>query len=289
MFPALASTVPLLRRGPSEVQLGLDAEGSVVLSGLSEAEILALERLDGSRSMTHVLADGADRFAALVGELMQRGLVVDAHRDSDRPRATVLIDGDGATSRALTDLLRQSGLAVRQGRDAYDDLDLAHRAGRTTEADRVDLVVRIAAAALHPGESGGIPGAASLPVLLRPRSVVIGPFVDVGGPCLGCLDLTRVDHDPAWALVLAQTGRLQEPASPSPLTTMAAALAASRALDYLHLGRRDPGVGALAESVEMMLHPARVVHRTWSRHPRCRRHTARAVADGHPGRETMGA
>ncbi|GMA38901.1 hypothetical protein [Mobilicoccus caccae] len=276
MFPALGPSVPLLRRGPAEVQLGLDPDGTVVLSGLSEAEIRSLELLDGSLPLEDVLAPqaGSDRFGRLVLDLLDRGLLVDARSSARRPHPSILVDGDGATSRELADLLRQSGAQVLQGRSAFDDLDLAHRSGHTPSAgDQVDLLVRVAAGALSPVGGRPVDDLVCLPVLLRPRSVVVGPFVDSTGPCLLCLDLTRADHDPAWAHLLAQMGRLHEPASASALTTMAAALACSRIL--AHLDATTPESRDLLEpdvSVEMSMHPPRVVRRTWSRHPRCHRH-----------------
>lgn len=275
MFPAIAPDVPLLRRGPHEVQLGVDPADALVLSGLSTTEIAWLTELDGSRSIGTFVGPAGERFRTLVGDLVARGAVIDAHHPPSLVPRTVVVGGDGATSRALAALLRESGVTVRCGRAAVDETDLALRTGREPlTGDSVDLVVGVAYGAVSPVDAWSGHDVAYLPVLVRPRSAEVGPLVDGNGPCLHCLDLTRADHDPAWATVLAQMSRMHEPSLASPVPAAAAALAYDRILGLFSgddVSRSGP-LTAVEESVEMSFAPVRLRRRSWSRHPRCRRH-----------------
>lgn len=280
MNPTLDPSVPLLRRGPGEVQLGLDPGRTVVVRGLSEAEILALEHLDGSRSPASAAqAAKSARLEAVVRDLLNRGLLRESPRRRPRPPAAVVVGGEDTTTGLLADLLRESGLRVHAGRGAMDDLDLAHRSGGSDRpVTDVALVVPVAVGALSPHDHPARLPTTCLPVVLRPHSVVVGPFVDRAGPCLHCVDLTRADHDPSWAMVLAQVGRLNHPRTKTPLAALAASLACSRILTWLELTPpcrgHDPGTRATPgnASVEMCLDPPRTLIRSWSRHPRCPRH-----------------
>lgn len=300
MFPSLVPTVPLLRRGPDEVQFGLDPDVAVVVRGLSETEIRALEGLDGLRPLAaSVHAARSDRLEPLVRDLCARGLVADAGRRPPSVSApTVVVGGETTTTELLADLLRHGGVRVRAGQAALDDLDLVQRgAPAVPEGYDVALVVTVAVGAVPPWNRPVAVPPPCLPVVLRPRSVVVGPFVDGTGPCLHCLDLTRAEHDESWALVLAQMDRLPRPATRTPLTALAASLASARILDRLSRERRalaarpgglghdpgaDPGVTPTPDdtSTEMFLDPPRTLTRSWSRHPRCPRHSRNRHADG---------
>ncbi|GAB48420.1 hypothetical protein [Mobilicoccus pelagius] len=270
MFPSLPPHVPLLRRGPAELQLGLEPDG-VVLDGLTTTEISVLTGLDGSSPLKVAAARtgrSAARFSALVEDLAARGLVDDAHATPAVGR-TVAIDGEGATTTLLADLLRAEGVHVVHGRAVLDDLDLALRGRRPTlVGDHVDVLVRVAAGALSP-VAARHDGVECLPVLVRHRSVTVGPLVTHDGPCLFCLDLTRADDDPWWGHVLAQVEHLREPADPSPATVLAASLACARLLDRF---TSPPGRTSVAESTTVLLPGGRSRHREWRRHPRCPRH-----------------
>lgn len=128
MFPSLRTDVPLVRRGPTEVQLGLDADG-VVLTGLSPAEARTLAALDGSTPLDLLRRDSS-RLAAALDELTERGLIVDAHRSAPAAGRRVAIDGQGATTRLLADLLAEAGVHVVHGPLVLDEIDLAARSGR---------------------------------------------------------------------------------------------------------------------------------------------------------------
>ncbi|WP_040155720.1 hypothetical protein [Mobilicoccus massiliensis] len=283
MYPTLSPATPLLHRGPGEIQLGLDPHEAVVLSGLSAQEIRSLEALDGSQPLEalHGRGTGAgDRFVGLVRALSRRGFVVDARADPPPLDATIAIDGQGPTTDLLAGLLRDVGAIVRHGPEVLDEIDLAHRAGRRSlTGEHIDLVVRVTSGALSPVDARH-DGVDCLPVLVRGSTVTVGPFVSDEGPCLLCLDLTRADHDPAWALVLAQAQRFSEPRRRSPITALAASLACSRIVEHLDAAGTGPVERGRTEdpsvSVEMAVAPPRLTRRTWARHPRCHRHGSRA-------------
>ena len=273
MYPSLRADVPLVRRGPTEVQIGLDPDG-VVLTGLSPEEAHTLVCLDGSTPL-EVLRRESARLVDLVPELTARGLLVDAHHPSPAAGRRVGIDGGGATTRLLADLLREAGARVVHGPAVLDEIDFAGRSGRDslTGCD-LDVLVRITGGAFPPSplRHDGLP---CLPVLVRPRSVVVGPLLHEEGPCLLCLDLARADADPLWGQVLAQVHHVREPETGSPATALAASLACARVLDLL-------GDGAAtipsAESVEMTLPAGRLTRRRWRRHARCPRHVPASSA-----------
>ena len=110
-------------------------------------------------------------------------------------------------------------------------------------------------------------GVAHITVTVRDGAVVVGPLVPpAGSPCLRCVDLHRVDRDPAWPALAAQLAT----ADPAPLTCAAttrmaaAAYVADEVLNYIDgMPARTRGA-----SVEVS-GPDRFRRRTWPPHPRC--------------------
>ncbi|GAB3443941.1 ThiF family adenylyltransferase [Phycicoccus ginsengisoli] len=157
---------PLLHRGPGQVQVGVDPARAVVLDGLLEDEVGALQALDGTHPVPGPLAtpDGA-RVLALLADC---GLLVDASGPRSLPPAEralldddvqallrlttpsqdgyavagarrascVLVAGRGSVPDAVSGTLRRAGVGtVHTGRvaaDAWeqDDLDRAREPGR---------------------------------------------------------------------------------------------------------------------------------------------------------------
>lgn len=100
--PRLKSHAQPLRRGHGSLQLGLCPATGVVLDGLSDAEIVMAEGLDGSRDVQTLYAAAAaagitaNRVSALIATLNERHLLVDTATDraslspSDEPRRHLL-------------------------------------------------------------------------------------------------------------------------------------------------------------------------------------------------------
>jgi hypothetical protein len=91
--PRLKSYAHPLRRGPGSLQLGLSPDAGVILDGLSDAEIVMAEGLDGSmdvQTLYSVAADAgvsAGRVASLIATLSEHQLLVDTVTDAVTDRA----------------------------------------------------------------------------------------------------------------------------------------------------------------------------------------------------------
>ena len=295
--PLLKCLWPVLRRGDGDVQLGIDPSRAVVLRGLTDDQVAALESLDGTRDLPTALAD----HSGLVALLRSHGLVgpVEDHPDlpvelravlaaesealgrttgpadgyaalARRRGATTLVTGQGPLPSAVATLLRRAGVGtVRVGGLAADLL----------EQERVDsgagpapsLVVIVAPQAIAPGAAEpwrrhGIP---VLPVVMHLVEAVVGPVVQAGGPCLRCLDLTRADLDSAWPLLAGQltrpaVGPPQEVGGETSLVAVTAGLASMVALAVLD-GQPLPR----GRSLEVALPWPGVRQREWQVHRRC--------------------
>ena len=254
---------PPLRRGDGQVQVGVGAHGAVVLDGLSDDEVSALAALDGVTPVPAGLDTPAGR--ELIDALVARGLIGDGPLVTGTvPRAvtdaTVLVVGRGPAPQAVAAQLRRAAVGrVEQG--AFVD----------EVGTRPDLVVLTAAhAADHARAEPHLRRATPVvPVVVHPADVVVGPVVRPGGPCLRCLDLTRAELDPAWAVLLGQlTGAGVGPgpvvAAAPALLHLAAALVSTVVLAVL-TGQALPRGRAL----EVGLPWPSVRQREWSTHPRC--------------------
>lgn len=313
--PLLRCLWPILRRGGGEVQLGIDPTRSVVVHGLSEPQIAALESLDGTRVLPPVLAEDT----ALLTLLRGHGLVAEVEDHPDVPvelraglageaeavmrttgpgqgyaalarrrAACVLVAGRGPLPFAIATLLRRASVGrVLVGNDALDDALAGDAAGRATEraAPLPSVVVLVAAQAVGPGlaepwRRRGIP---VLPVVMHLVEAMVGPLVGPDGPCLRCLDLTRADLDSAWPMLAGQlarpaVGRGPEVGGQTALVAVAAGLACMVALAVLD-GQALP----VGRSLEVALPWPGVRQRQWQVHPRCSCHlSGHTEASGQP-------
>lgn len=108
---------------------------------------------------------------------------------------------------------------------------------------------------------------AHLAVAIRDGTVVVGPLVRPGlSPCLNCLDLHRLDRDPAWKVVAAQLTDSADQAEPLAATTALAATAYAAAEVLTHIDGGTPST--LGATVEIN-RPGQTRRRCWTPHPQC--------------------
>lgn len=100
--PRVVADLPVLRRGPGQVQIGLDPRHATVIENLSEAVSGAALRLTGHHSNDELLAnlapDDQAGLSALITALQRRGLVDDA----SNPPAHLVGDAAADELRVLT-------------------------------------------------------------------------------------------------------------------------------------------------------------------------------------------
>ena len=138
--------------------------------------------------------------------------------------------------------------------------------------DRPDLVV-LAEPVPADGERARMlmrTGTPFLPVAIRERRAVIGPFVKPGeSSCLSCQEAVRRDLDSRWPAIDAQLR--VAPATPgdggeTPLVMLGAALAAVQVLQWVDDERLPETINA---TLEISLPELVLERRYWPRHPTC--------------------
>ncbi len=251
-----------LRRPDGSVQLGTGPR-SVRLVGLSDAEVRWLAALDPSRPTTQALAAAAleEIEPARAAEVLDRlvGCALLSPDTGDR-RPRVPIVGSGALPALLTDVLRQGeqveAVRVRPG----------------GEAEAADLAVVVSpapadSAVVQPWLRAGTP---VVPLWCQPEHASIGPVLaPAGRPCLHCMELTRVDADPAWPHLRAQLSRPRitrpEPADGLPaVRLLAAGLTTALVLDHVSGRVEDAGW-----SLEVATPGPSLERHRWPAHPGC--------------------
>jgi len=299
MRPAIRPGLLPIWRDRDTLQLGIDSRRAIAITGISGAAAV-IWLLDGSRDREQVVAE-ADRLGVpraaterVLSVLAAAGALVDypagllrsvplelrntlssvlavaslSGRDSDggagllarRSATRVAVRGRGLVATVLADLLTRSGLAA-----------LAEpAAGQRGSANAADLIVLV-----------GHQSPAQTAELLRFRQShlavsaaeaigVVGPLVHPGSTaCLRCLDLTRVDSDPAWPLVLAQlAGRSAQPEACDPvLATAVAAQAAAQVVAFAD--RSSLARTTVNGTLELALPAWQWRRRSWLPHPAC--------------------
>jgi bacteriocin biosynthesis cyclodehydratase domain-containing protein len=159
------------------------------------------------------------------------------------------VDGTGPTADRLRALLAELGIRVV----ATEDPDLAvlvdhfvfapERHGRWLRRD--------------------VP---HLPVLFSDAEVRVGPLVEPGaGPCLTCLELERVDDDPAWPAIACQLLHRTAPTETPRLSIQAATAAAGIVHDRLFARSNEYTAASLAIDGESLT----VRRRAHRPHGRC--------------------
>lgn len=251
--PVLLPGLRVLRRGPEEVQIGLDPRRAVVLRATDAVRrTLAVLAVAGP-------ADQAD--AGVLARLAQLGLLVDQAR---RSAPGVVAGGRvevrvfGATRLPeVAELLAAAGLVAC----ASGPVDLGLLLG-VGEPDR-DL--------LDPWVRAGLP---HLVLRLSEGVAWIGPFVVPGDTaCLRCVDAHHADDDPRWPLLVAQqaaqTARPRSDGVPEPVDPVLTRLALAWAVR--DLACHVEGVVPATWSATLRMPPQLVETEsvTWLRHHDC--------------------
>ena len=125
---------------------------------------------------------------------------------------------------------------------------------------------------------------AVLPVVAQSSRVVVGPWTGLRtGPCLHCLDLHRVDADPAWpALAAALDDPVTCPSPPRHSADVVALVTALAGLLVAGLGGDGRDEDGLA--YEVGAQRPHLVLRRWPVHAACPWHPVATGATGRRGR-----
>ncbi len=135
--PRVVADLPVLRRRPGELQIGLDPRHATVVDGLSDAVVAVTRRLTGDRTREELSAglthDEQRKLDALLGTLLDRGLLEEAttsparlageraaaqiralsatnNRSVTRSELAIDIHGDGRLTVAIACLLATAGV-----------------------------------------------------------------------------------------------------------------------------------------------------------------------------------
>jgi bacteriocin biosynthesis cyclodehydratase domain-containing protein len=104
-----------------------------------------------------------------------------------------------------------------------------------------------------------------LTVTVRDGTVLVGPLVPPRGqPCLNCLDLHRVDRDPAWPQLAAQLAAPDREPCATATVLAAVGFVAAEVLSWLD-GAEPTTIGAIVE----LAAPGQLRRRSWPPHPHC--------------------
>lgn len=255
--PRLTLTRPLcvLWRLTGDLQLGLDAEGAVLLPDAppgTDAALRALRTprtpLEVARLVPLIPRASLDR---MLTTLLDAGLLTP---EPPGHPAAVTVLGTGPLAAALADLLSLEGTDIRTGlRAVPDDGGLVIVCGSRVEPDRV-LTRNLSAT--------GLP---HLVVRIEPERAVVGPFVVPGRTsCVTCTDLVRREVDPDWPHLLAQLCRSEH--VPRPRQAAWAAAMASAQIAAWRSGETPDSAGA---TLELDAHTGTLGRRRWPRHPDC--------------------
>lgn len=274
--PRLTRPIHPLVRPDGSVQLGLDPRDALVATGVSVQECRWLATLDGSRSETVVLRDAGRhgiapaRASALVEAFAAEGVVSRAGAPAQVERRVAVV-GAGTVPAHLTEVLREAGVRHVERRlvDTGPEPAPAEGDAAGTALAVLTSTVPVPAGAGEPWRTAGVP---HLPVWCGPDHASVGPLLVPGsGPCLQCLELTRISLDPGWPWLRAQISRPRVgPVTPvethAPTRSLLVGIAASLVLDALTRGPVATGWSLDASAAGPTLE-----RRRWHRQPHCPR------------------
>ncbi|MCS5721237.1 hypothetical protein N1028_10515 [Herbiconiux sp. CPCC 203407] len=273
---------PLVWRTPSALQFGVE-EPLLRLETVDDAQetVLGLTAGGVSRPVLGALTSarriGAGRVDEILGELhpvLGEPLPLDPLRGR-----RMALDGHGAAAAAVARLLEQLGASVRPLPGPLEEPPVVDPVAQPGSS--LELAVVLSHFATVPRRAARWLRA-DVPHLLvefGDRSIRVGPVVVPGrGPCAMCLELWRVDRDPAWPAIAIQAARRTAP-SADPLGIASAAAIVARVV-VEHLGSagwadralrvRRPGIPAaeLPGAADAVIGCGISVERV-SPHPRC--------------------
>ncbi|WEO78544.1 TOMM precursor leader peptide-binding protein [Cryobacterium sp. SO2] len=283
MILRLDPRYPLVWRTPDTIQLGIDRPLAIVPGVTAPLEsVIAALRVGVPRSGALMLGRqaGATDAAtiALLRALAPALVTVDRRQvrrgepaavtsswfspptgpDASGPRPVVCVDGAGHTADRIRGLLTDLGVGVVS-------------AGAQEQAPgrmAPDLAVIVDHFVLAPERHGrwlrrDVP---HLPVLFSDAEARVGPLVEPGaGPCLTCLELERVDDDPAWPAIASQLLHRTAPTETTRLGIEVATAVAGIVHERLFAASNEFAAASLAIDAETLM----VRRRAHRPHERC--------------------
>ena len=277
---------PLVWRSPDTIQFGID-RAMLVLPGVTRAQEHVLEALrggvprDGAVMLGRQAGGDPDDIAAFLHALAP--VLETTGLESTTPETTALETTALQTTALGATTLEATGLETTPpetgpgivcvdgtGRTADRIRGLLHDLGIATRLadDDPDLAVVVGHYVLEPARHRrwlrrDIP---HLPVVFSDGEIRVGPLVEPGrGPCLYCLELDRVDADPAWPAMACQLLGRDAPTEAARAGIEVATRVAGVVQDRLDTGRSE----LLAASLVFDAHTGEVRRRVHRPHERC--------------------
>lgn len=262
--PELPDRIGLRRHAASTVLLTGPDPGSLVLSGLTDAEATAIVGLGAALRTPHRTRQWtppSSRWGGLLAMLHQAA----RHLSPPDGRTRVVVLGDGPLPDEIRRALRP---IVQRIVPETEALAAVHADATITPPDLVVLPAIDAIAPLA-GRRWQARGVRQLPVVISAGSLMVGPLVRPGsGPCLACLDLHRGTRDAGWAA--RQAARAGMPDADRDLDAAPELRIAAAALTaWIASGHQLDQTLPAGVSVSMERPCLRLRHHLWTRHPAC--------------------
>lgn len=255
MMLRLDPTIPIVWRDPYSLQVGIDEPVCTLPEATAATQrMLAALAVGVPRPALSVIGTNAGASEAQVAALLKAVRPALLTGQANRIRPVVALDDEHGLMPQLRTLAEQSGIRTVFASDVHGAM--------------VAGAVIVANFAVTPAQHGAwlnrdVP---HLPVVFGDHRVRIGPFVEPGvGPCVHCVQLERVDEDPAWPAMATQLVA-KSAASATPLPRTDATVRAVRMLaDRLITGSRS----YLATSIVVDAATGSVTERSHRPHERC--------------------